>query len=152
MKLKEGVKERLKTYISNCPRCREKTKQIVYSKNKKGQIKIQCLKCRRIKDKYYSEKELLHIRRKFYCRKCKKYFNTKTFFGTENFQTWCIWCGYLTSEAKKRLDLKAKGFCKVCNKKLSRNQIKFCSEKCRHSYYRKLSKNRYPPPIYIEEI
>jgi len=47
-----------KTYLSNCPKCREETKHGIYLISRKRGIKLQCLKCGKIKGRYYNHKAL----------------------------------------------------------------------------------------------
>jgi len=48
----------IKIYLSNCPKCREETKHGIYSISRKRGIKLQCLKCGKIKGSYYKADKL----------------------------------------------------------------------------------------------
>lgn len=71
--------------------------------------------------------------KKFYCSRCHKTFNTSTFFGRDEFKTWCIFCGRDVSEYKKV----NKQHCKYCRKKIFSRRIdaSFCSPICKSRYY-----------------
>lgn len=45
-------------YLSNCPKCREKTEHSIYSINRARGLKLQCLKCGKIKGRYYKANTL----------------------------------------------------------------------------------------------
>lgn len=45
-------------YLSNCPKCRKKTEHLIFSINRAGNLKLQCLKCGKIKGRYYNPDSL----------------------------------------------------------------------------------------------
>lgn len=70
---------------------------------------------------------------RFFCPRCSRTFNTSTFFGRDQFKTWCPFCGSTAEEYKKE----SKQHCRYCRKKIiaKRSDASFCSAICKSRYY-----------------
>jgi len=45
-------------YVVNCPKCRKSTQHMVFRVSKTRGIKLRCLSCGKIKDRYYKADKL----------------------------------------------------------------------------------------------